>query len=197
MCIRDRGLIIQWVEEKGASHELLLEYPASPGLDDSRQLLANGLDQFSGIDSQDGMIHLKLKDGSFPVADSSITEVLIDEGTSQFLEWKVGDQPTIAFGTMTEQVEIVGITKGELFRTVYFHRSDLAESVGLNVTSVLIDLPEGATFDIVSPQGNIESVIENIKFQVDLVAQNNHLYVQFAQDGGAVSYTHLTLPTKA
>ncbi len=32
--------------------------------------------------------------------------------------------------------------------------------------------------------GNIESVIENIKFQVDLVAQNNHLYVQFAQDGG-------------
>ncbi len=48
----------------------------------------------------------------------------------------------------------------------------------------IIDLPEGATFDIVSPAGNLESVIENIKFQVDLVAQNNHLYVQFAQDGG-------------
>ena len=50
----------------------------------------------------------------------------------------------------------------------------------------ILDLPEGATFDIVSPAGNIESVIENIKFQVDLVAQNNHLYVQFAQDGGEV-----------
>ena len=48
----------------------------------------------------------------------------------------------------------------------------------------IIDLPEGATFGIVSPAGNIQSVIENIKFQVDLVAQNNHLYVQFAQDGG-------------
>jgi len=48
----------------------------------------------------------------------------------------------------------------------------------------IIDLPEGATFGIVSPAGNIEAVIENIKFQVDLVAQNNHLYVQFAQDGG-------------
>ena len=48
----------------------------------------------------------------------------------------------------------------------------------------IIDLPDGATFDIVSPAGNLESVIENIKFQVDLVAQNNHLYVQFAQDGG-------------
>tara|TARA_Y100000401_G_scaffold73348_1_gene59363 strand:- start:29266 stop:30654 length:1389 start_codon:yes stop_codon:yes gene_type:complete len=48
----------------------------------------------------------------------------------------------------------------------------------------IIDLPEGATFGIVSPSGNIQAVIENIKFQVDLVAQNNHLYVQFAQDGG-------------
>mgnify|MGYP001173202295 FL=1 len=167
------GLIIQWAEEKGASHELLLEYPASPGLDDSRQLLANGLDQFSGIDSQDGMIHLKLKDGSFPVADSSITEVLIDEGTSQFLEWKVGDQPTIAFGTMTEQVEIVGITKGELFRTVYFHRSDLAESVGLNVTSVLIDLPEGVEIDT-----EIGAISEGITLMEDQRKSLDHLLEQ-------------------
>jgi hypothetical protein len=48
----------------------------------------------------------------------------------------------------------------------------------------IIDLPEGATYGIASPQGDINAVIENIKFQVDLVAQNNHLYVQFAQDGG-------------
>lgn len=48
----------------------------------------------------------------------------------------------------------------------------------------IIDLPEGATFDIISPQGDLKSVIEVVKFEVDLVAQNNHLYVQFAQDGG-------------
>ena len=48
----------------------------------------------------------------------------------------------------------------------------------------ILDLPEGATYSIASPQGDIEAVIENIKFQLDLVAQNNHLYVQFAQDGG-------------
>ena len=48
----------------------------------------------------------------------------------------------------------------------------------------IIDLPEGATYGIASPAGDINAVIENIKFQVDLVAQNNHLYVQFAQDGG-------------
>ena len=48
----------------------------------------------------------------------------------------------------------------------------------------ILDLPEGATYDIASPSGDINAVIENIKFQLDLVAQNNHLYVQFAQDGG-------------
>ena len=51
-------------------------------------------------------------------------------------------------------------------------------------SDTILDLPEGASFGIVSPSGNIESVIENVKFQIDLVAQNNHLYVQFAQDGG-------------
>ena len=45
-------------------------------------------------------------------------------------------------------------------------------------------MPEGATFNIVSPGGNPQSVIEALKFQIELVAQNNHLYVQFAQDGG-------------
>jgi len=50
----------------------------------------------------------------------------------------------------------------------------------------ILDLPEGSSFGIESPQGDIMSVIESVKFQVDLVAQNNHLYVQFAQDGGEV-----------
>ena len=50
----------------------------------------------------------------------------------------------------------------------------------------ILDLPEGSQFGIAAPEGDIEAVIESIKFQVDLVAQNNHLYVQFAQDGGEV-----------
>ena len=50
----------------------------------------------------------------------------------------------------------------------------------------ILDLPEGSTFGIAAPEGDINAVIESVKFQVDLVAQNNHLYVQFAQDGGEV-----------
>ena len=53
-------------------------------------------------------------------------------------------------------------------------------------SDTILDLPEGSVFDIVAPQADMQSVIETVKFQVDLVAQNNHLYVQFAQDGGEV-----------
>jgi hypothetical protein len=51
-------------------------------------------------------------------------------------------------------------------------------------SDTILDLPEGSTFGIAAPEGDINAVIESVKFQLDLVAQNNHLYVQFAQDGG-------------
>jgi len=51
-------------------------------------------------------------------------------------------------------------------------------------SDVILELPQEATYDIKAPSGDIEKVIENVKFQMELVAQNNHLFVQFAQDGG-------------
>lgn len=47
-----------------------------------------------------------------------------------------------------------------------------------------IVLPEGANFDFVTSKGNVKDAIDLLKSMLDLVAQNNHLYVQFAQDGG-------------
>ena len=47
-----------------------------------------------------------------------------------------------------------------------------------------IVLPEGSTFSYASTKTNILQAIELIKTKLDLCAQNNHLYVQFAQDGG-------------
>ena len=51
-------------------------------------------------------------------------------------------------------------------------------------SDVILELPSDAKYDIKSPSGDINKVIENVKFQMELVAQNNHLSVQFAQDGG-------------
>ena len=50
----------------------------------------------------------------------------------------------------------------------------------------ILTLPEGSSYNIVSPKGNVRDVIENIKWQIELVALNNHLFVTFAQSGGEV-----------
>ena len=50
----------------------------------------------------------------------------------------------------------------------------------------ILTLPEGSSYNIVSPEGNVRDVIENIKWQIELVALNNHLFVTFAQTGGEV-----------
>tara|TARA_B100001939_G_scaffold274231_1_gene242203 strand:+ start:6928 stop:8199 length:1272 start_codon:yes stop_codon:yes gene_type:complete len=48
----------------------------------------------------------------------------------------------------------------------------------------ILGLPEGSTFNIVSPEGDINAVIENVKFQIELVASNNHLMINWAEQGG-------------
>ena len=59
--------------------------------------------------------------------------------------------------------------------------ADMTSSAG---SDMIISLPEGASFGIASPGGNLQAVIEALKFQIELVAQSNHMFVQFAQDGG-------------
>lgn len=72
----------------------------------------------------------------------------------------------------------------QMFGQPYMTGVDSDKRIERAGSDQILDLPEGATYDIASPSGDINAVIENIKFQLDLVAQNNHLYVQFAQDGG-------------
>ena len=49
-------------------------------------------------------------------------------------------------------------------------------------SNVIINLPENASYGIATPGGNIKDVIENLKFQISLVAQNNHLMVYFEEN---------------
>ena len=72
----------------------------------------------------------------------------------------------------------------QMFGQPYMTGVDSDKRIERAGSDQILDLPEGATYNIAAPSGDINAVIENIKFQLDLVAQNNHLYVQFAQDGG-------------
>jgi len=136
--------VIGWAEENGAIHESMLVFPGNAE-GDTRQFLAYGLDVISTGD--DAMLPLNLLEGSLPVAGATPTQVLVDEGTLMFLEWEVGQTQTVMFGPFSLDVEIAGVTRGEISRTVYFHRSDLSDAIGLEATTVLLILPEGVELD--------------------------------------------------
>ena len=62
-----------------------------------------------------------------------------------------------------------------------FYTDDKIKRAG---SDEVIVLPEGSSYNLVSPKINMQDAIDLIKTKLDLCAQNNHLYVQFAQDGG-------------
>jgi len=53
-------------------------------------------------------------------------------------------------------------------------------------SDVIFDVPLDGKFGIESPAGDIEATINAIKFQIELEAQNNHLWVQWSEQGGEV-----------
>jgi len=138
----DEGAVIEWAENNSVEYEPMLTFPI--GLqNDTRELQGYGLEKLSTVDDGDAMMVIELKDGSLPQQGVSPLQILIDEGTSIFIEWNIGDKQTVMVGSTPIDVEIVGITKGEISRTMYFHRSDLAQLVGIETTSILLQLPEG------------------------------------------------------
>ena len=138
------GEVIEWAEENGADFESMLVFPGNAE-GDTRQFLAYGLDVISTED--DAMIPIDLSEGQLPTLDADTPNVLVDEGTMLFLEWEVGQKQTVMFGPFSLEVEISGVTSGEISRTIYFHRSDLSDAIGLEATSVLLTLPEGIELD--------------------------------------------------
>ena len=62
-----------------------------------------------------------------------------------------------------------------------FYSDDKIQRAG---SDEVIILPEGSDYNLVSADSNVKNSIELLKTMLDLCAQNNHLYVQFAQDGG-------------
>tara|TARA_R110000824_G_scaffold156917_2_gene330243 strand:+ start:1192 stop:2484 length:1293 start_codon:yes stop_codon:yes gene_type:complete len=53
-------------------------------------------------------------------------------------------------------------------------------------SNTILDMGDDGVYNITSPKGNIMEAIQNIKFQIELVASNNHLWIQWAESGGEV-----------
>jgi len=53
-------------------------------------------------------------------------------------------------------------------------------------SDTILDMGDEGAYNITSPKGNIGEAIDNIKFQMELVALNNHLWITWAESGGEV-----------
>jgi putative ABC transport system permease protein len=137
--------IIEWADENDANYELMILFPGTPA-NDSRALTAYGLENVATEDGE-SMYLVDLASGELPNRGMAIPEVLIDEGIHHFLDWEIGETHSLEFGTKTVDVKVTGFTKGDISRTVYFHRSDLSEIVGLEATTVMLQLPDGVVVD--------------------------------------------------
>ena len=137
--------IVEWADENGAEHEQMIIFPGSPE-GENRQLTAYGLENVA-TETGESMYLVYLSDGDLPSPNQVIPEVLIDDGLNHFLDWEIGETHSLVFGTKTVEIKITGFTQGDLRRTVYFHRADLAEILGIEATVVMLDLPEGVEPD--------------------------------------------------
>ena len=137
--------IIEWADERGATYESLIEMPLG-SVDD-----ADGLERvftLVGFDSyENGMRNVNVIEGERPQSSSGPSEVMMDEGSMVFLGWSVGEQHTVLLNGAEHDITVVGTTRGELVRTMYFLRADLGEALGVEATSMYLTLPEGVAVD--------------------------------------------------
>ncbi|HII51028.1 MAG TPA: ABC transporter permease [Candidatus Poseidoniaceae archaeon] len=133
--------VLDWAENYSAEAELLIEMPVGSVTDPDeieRLFTVIGLDTYT-----QGMRSVNLLDGNKPTLEGGIPQVMMDEGSLIFLNWEVNDIQTVAINGVSQEVEIVGSTRGDFIRTMYFLRSDLSQITGVNATSVYLSLPEG------------------------------------------------------
>ena len=137
--------IIDWAEERGATYESLIEMPLGSVED------ADGLDRsftLVGLNSyESGMRSVRIIEGQQPQPASGPSQVMVDEGAMVFLGWNIGENHIIQVNGAEQEIEVVGVTRGELARTVYFLRADLSDALGVNATSMYLTLPEGVEVD--------------------------------------------------
>ena len=167
--------IIDWAGNKSSEWELIIEMPLGVVNDQNnvdRMFTVVGLDDF-----EFGMRSVNLLSGQLPVHSNNSNQVMMDEGAMTFLDWNMGDTKSVLLNGDNVEVEIVGITRGELVRTMYFLRDDLTKVTGINATSVYLSFPEGVGVDtslgeisvgIVERNTLLEGVKSLIEKQTDL-----------------------------
>ena len=169
--------IIVWSNEHNATYELVIEYPFGTIKDDtgkSKPFTAIGLEKFATEGSSMRLVNLI--EGELPAKETETVQVLADEGTAALLDWKLDEKRTLKLGTMEIDVELVGTTRGEISRTIYFHRTFLEEDIGIEPTSVYLKLENGDSVD-----GDLADVSQGLTEKQNLLSGIEKLLEQQSQ----------------
>ena len=137
--------VVYWAESNAAKYEMLIEMPlgsVADADDIERTFTLVGLDSF-----ERGMRSVSLLEGDAPVSDTTVPQVMMDEGSMTFLGWSVGERHTVTLNGAETEVEITATSTAELARTMYFLREDLGEILGVNATSIYLELPDDVEVD--------------------------------------------------
>jgi putative ABC transport system permease protein len=150
--------VIEWAEDNGASYEIIIETSTGNLVDNSdmqRNFVVVGL---SGYGQGESMRSLEIIEGKIPTSGSTIFQVMMDEGSLEMSGWSVGEKHLVSISGLELNVEIVGSVRGEISRIMFFTHTDLSSIIGLNATSVYLELPEGVEID--EGLGNISNGIQ-------------------------------------
>ena len=137
--------VVDWAENNAVNYEMLIEMPLGSVADAEgieRTFTLVGLDSF-----ETGMRAVSLLEGNTPAANTTIPQVMMDEGSMTFLGWSIGERQKVSLNGAQTEVDIVATSSAELARTMYFLREDLSGILGVNATSVYLELPQGVEVD--------------------------------------------------
>ena len=93
------------------------------------------------------MKSVEIIEGNSPEDVEGEIQVMMDEGSLIMNGWSVGESHQIQIAGTEIDVKITGSVRGEVARTMFFLQPELSSIIGMNATSVYLDLPEGVTVD--------------------------------------------------
>ncbi len=130
-----------------------------------------------GFDSYEtGMRSVNVIEGEQPQPQNGVDQVMLDEGAMTFLGWSIGEEHTVLLNGAEHDVSVVGVTRGELARTMYFLREDLGQALGVNATSMYLALPDGVEVDASLAEMSMgvverQAIIDGMKSLIDQQTQ--------------------------
>ena len=140
--------LMTWADSKNLQAERIIELPIGKIEQESgpaRNVTLVGLEHY---ESTNAMRKVRLGAGAYPQPAKEPLQVLADQGIIVMSGWRIGDVRQVALGEKQVSIQVVGMTQGDLARTLFFHRRDLEQVTGVSASAVLLRMPKNDLMEL-------------------------------------------------